>query len=349
MCVTRDLQPLGLAIPWFDKRAEAEAEAFASAAPFAHVGSHTSAAKWMWLRRHRETEIAGAACWIALTDYAAALWSGTPFMSEMLAARTGCLDVFTRDWHPAALDAAGAPPLPRLLRAGDITGTVGGGRLRESGAASERTLVVAGGHDHPVAATAIQRLDQATRIDSIGTANVVYGETRDTERARHRSTLEVSVPAMGGPGIALIGVTEFSATLLAAMGGEDVVRKLLATPRFAGEPDPPGDDDAARLRRALEQMALRARGFLDAMDRAGVPRGSIYATGGWARSTALVELRASMFREPVTVIDEPELVGLGAALLALDAAAGQPVSYQPARPSSVIDPLARWSERYAAL
>ena len=75
----------------------------------------------------------------------------------------------------------------------------------------------------------------------------------------------------------------------------------------------------------------------------------IYATGGWARSTALMELRASAFREPITVVDEPELVGLGAALLALEAATGRAVTFTPSGGLRVIDPLGRWSEAYAGL
>ena len=107
------------------------------------------------------------------------------------------------------------------------------------------------------------------------------------------------------------------------------MRAVLALPRLPGAPDPQGDDETSRIRRVLEQMALRGRDFLRCFDRAGVPRGAIYATGGWARSTALMELRASAFREPITVVDEPELVGLGAALLALEAATGRTATFTP--------------------
>ncbi len=349
VCADAALQSLGLVIPWFDKRAMAEVERFASRFSFTRADFYTTAAKWMWMRAHREGEIGAAKTWIPLTDYASSLWCGAPFMSETLAARTGCYDVFARCWSGEALSFAKAPPLPRVLKAGEIAGTAGAGKLREAGAASAATLIVAGGHDHPIASSAIQRLDAQARIDSIGTANAIYGETRMRDPRLDGTNLEASVPAMGGPGISLIGVTEFSATLLASFGGEGVVRKHIALPRLPGEPDPKGDDEPSRLRRALEQMALKARGYLSAMDRVQVPRGRIYATGGWARSTALMELRASMFREPVTVVDEPELAGLGAALLALDAATGRKQPFTAANGQHVIDPLGRWSEAYAGL
>jgi xylulokinase len=152
---------------------------------------------------------------------------------------------------------------------------------------------------------------------------------------------------MCGPGLAVVGVTEFTLTLEKHFT-RDAVRAVLALPRLPGAPDPQGDDETSRIRRVLEQMALRGRDFLRCFDRAGVPRGAIYATGGWARSTALMELRASAFREPITVVDEPELVGLGAALLALEAATGRTAAFIP-QGLHVVDPLGRWSEAYTGL
>ena len=176
---------------------------------------------------------------------------------------------------------------------------------------------------------------------SLGTANAIYGETR-AENPHIDESLETTIPAMCGPGLAVVGVTEFTLTLEKHFSRE-AVRAQLALPRLPGPPDPQGEDEPS-----LEQMALRGRDFLRCFDRAGVPRGEIYATGGWARSTALMELRASAFREPITAVDEPELVGLGAALLALESATGRPASFTP-QGMHVLDPLGRWSEAYAAL
>ena len=129
------LQPLGLAIPWFDKRALTELDEFAAAYALTRVTFYTTATKWMWLRRHRSAEIGAGKLWIALTDYASSLWCGEPFMSETIAARTGCYDVFARRWVDDALAFCQAPNLPRVLKAGEAAGTVRGGRLREAGAA----------------------------------------------------------------------------------------------------------------------------------------------------------------------------------------------------------------------
>ena len=352
VCVDGGLQPLGLAIPWFDKRAMAEVAIFAAAYALTRVDFQTTAAKWMWLRRNRPPEIATARQWLTLTDYASSIWCGEPFISETLAARTGCYDVMGRNWNAEALQFCAAPALPRVLKAGQAAGTLAAGRLRQSGAANAATLIVAGGHDHPIAASAIQRLDARARVDSLGTANVVYGETQVARPALAGSNLEASVPARGGPGVALMGVIEFSATLLGSFGGESVVRKYLSQSRLPGSPARPahGDDGGDhRLRQVLEDMARGARRFLAAMDRAGVPHGPIFATGGWARSTALIELRASMFGEAITIVDEPELVGLGAALLGLEGANGAPAVFRPVNGLHVVDPLVEWMEAYGSI
>lgn len=346
VCANADLSSRGLVIAWHDKRALAEVARFRERFDFTRVDFHSTAGKWMWMRQHRAAEINGAKHWIALADYPLALWCGVPFMSETLAARTGCYDLINRCWSEEALAFAEAPPLPRLLKTGEVAGTAGPGRLREAGVVSPATLMVAGGHDHPIASSAILRLNDQARIDSLGTANAIYGETR-AANPRIDASLETTIPAMCGPGLAVVGVTEFTLTLEKHFSRE-AVRTQLALPRLPGAPDPQGDDEASAIRRVLEQMALRGRDFLRCFDRAGVPRGAIYATGGWARSTALMELRASAFREPVTVVDEPELVGLGAALLALEAATGRPASFTP-QGLHVVDPLGRWSEAYAGL
>ena len=343
------LNPTGHALAWFDKRAADETAWLARAYPDHRFYFYTTACKWLWLRKHRAGELETAGCWVALTDYPSAVWSGSAFMSETLAARTGCFDMLTRQWLPRLLAASRAPSMPRVLKAGQVAGTMMPGRLRAAGAASAATVLVAGGHDHAMAASAIRRLAADARVDSIGTANVIYGETIIPPSRNVASDLDISVPALGGPGIALMGVTEFSAALLDSFGGGAAVRSLLAVPRLAGEPalEHAGSDPAPRFRRVLELMTRRAHGFLRDLDDAGVPQGAIFAAGGFARSTALIELRASVFGEPVTVIDEPELAALGAALLASEGASGNPAVFEAASTLRVVDPLPRWSQAYS--
>ncbi|MGO7668376.1 hypothetical protein ACC697_39885, partial [Rhizobium ruizarguesonis] len=55
-------------------------------------------------------------------------------------------------------------------------GTMKSERLLSSGAVDANTLLVSGGHDHPVASHAIHKLAADARFDSMGTANVIYGD-----------------------------------------------------------------------------------------------------------------------------------------------------------------------------
>ena len=353
-----DLRPVGPALPWFDTRAAAEAAELrrsSAETPRAGiaVGPDRTAAKWLWLRRQNPDELRSADQWIALTDYPAVWWSGTPFMSATLAPRTACYDVYARRWIEPLLEAAGAPPLPPLRLAGTPVGTMRAGALIESGVASAGTLLVAGGHDHPIAASTIRRWAPSARVDSLGTANLVYGEATGLAEPRFDPFMAFSMPPSGAPGVACLGVMELSASLNAVRGNEGLFRHLLDAPRLPGEPSSgaatSGDDPETLIRRALERASLHARRMFAAMDDAGAPLGPIFSTGGWARSRAFLELRASVFGQPIHVIDEPELTAIGAAFLAFEAAQGITPRLEATRGVSTVDPVADWVHAFDAI
>jgi xylulokinase len=330
--VDENLQPLGHAIQWNDRRGESFAMALGETAlakkyPAIVLDFTSSAGKWQWLRQHKPEELARAKHWLTMTDYPLSVWSGASFMSSTLAPRTGCYDVFTRSWIPSFLDHCHAPPLPPLVEAGGIIGTVGDCALTESGAANRSTLLVAGGHDHPVAASAIRRIMKNARVDSMGTANATYGETCLLAPDHDTEGLYVTLPISGAQGAAVIGMTEFSVTL--GKHVEDVTKLYKAMQQ--------GGEMPAAIIPVLTGMAQRTKHYWSAMTRAGVPAAPIYATGGWARCPGLMQLRANIFDEPITVVDAPELVALGAALFAAQAAGHTPV-FSAAEHSHVIEP-----------
>jgi xylulokinase len=333
VCVDANLKPLGHAIQWNDRRGEDYAKALAETEmgrqyPAILLDFSSSAGKWQWLHAHRPHELAGAKHWLTMTDYLLAQWSGTAFMSATLAPRTGCYDVFTRRWLQSFLAYSHAPPLPPLYEAGDIVGTMGRGMLTEIGAADANTLLVAGGHDHPVAASAIRRIEKNARIDSMGTANATYGETIALQPDHDTEGLYVTLPISGVEGAAVIGMTEFSVTLAKHVDDVTALYKSMQQ----------GVEMPIAIIPVLEELAQRTKHYWSAMTRAGVPMAPIYATGGWSRCAGLMQLRANIFGEPITVVDEPELVALGAALFAAQAAGSAPV-FSAAEHSHVIEPL----------
>lgn len=367
--VGADLTPTGLALPWFDERAATQANdlqrtsRYAAQAGLAIDPSRT-AAKWLWLRQNRPMDLSSAACWVALTDYPAVAWTGRAFMSETLAARTACYDVYKRCWIEPLLTAAGAPALPPVMPAGTVVGGVRKGPLRESGAASVATVVTAGGHDHPIAAATIRRLDHDALVDSMGTANLVYGETTEVGEPRLDPYLAFSVPPMGNAGLSCLGVFELAAAIQPLRRPGDLVQRLLASDRIPGSPRdhpmpipgsgewlgrPDDEPTEAEVRAVLEASTFYARRMFDAILAAGAKPAPIFATGGWARSRAFVELRASIFGQPVTVVDEPELTAIGAALIAAEGATGVALPFGEGLEVRKVEPVAAWVEPYAGL
>ena len=367
--VRADLTPTGLALPWFDERAATQANdlqrtsCYAAQAGLAIDYSRT-AAKWLWLRQNRQADLLSSVLWVALTDYPAVVWTGRAFMSETLAARTACYDVYKRCWIEPLLTAAGAPRLPPVVPAGTVVGGVRKGPLRESGAASTATVVTAGGHDHPIAAASIRRLHADALVDSMGTANLVYGETTEVAEARLDPYLAFSVPPMGNAGLSCLGVFELAAAIQRLFKQTDLVERLLASDRIPGIPRDrpmliPGsskllvrtDDEPTEvdLRAVLEAATFYARRMFDAILAAGAKPAPIFATGGWARSHAFVELRASIFGQPVIVVNEPELTAIGAALIAAQGATGVAVPFGEGLDLRKVEPVTAWIEPYAGL
>ncbi len=358
--VDANLQPVGPAIPWFDRRADGEVEPLRALGNFTArtgiaVASDRTIAKWAWLRRVRPQELDDAAYWIALTDYPAAWWSGRPFMSISLAPRTACFDVTARMWIAELTNAVGAPPLPEILEAGTALGGVREGRLRQSGAASAETIVAVGGHDHPIAASVFRRLDPHAIVDSLGTANLLYGELDGAERLPYHSALAFSIPPAGGSKIACLGVLELSAALAQSRAQGSAFWSFLALPSLPGEPPQHArglaeiGSNPRSLRRALERASLDARYMLMEMLAAGVLGGPIYSSGGWSRSRGFTELRASIFGQPLHVVDEIELTAVGVALYGAQAAGA--TQGNPLNPADIktIEPVADWVPMYDKL
>jgi xylulokinase len=227
--------------------------------------------------------------------------------------------------------------------------------LISSGAATSDTLVIAGGHDHPVAAALIQRVDPKARVDSIGTANVVYGETATFPLDRFDRFLAFMVPVQAKLGVACLGVFEFSSAVQSLQARGVDIRAFLALSKMPGEPNFMASSEdlprSADPRAVFEMAGITARRMFDHMRWAGVRDAEIYATGGWSRSTSLLELRASIFGRSVRVLSEQEPAVVGAALLAAEGL-GERVDFTTGVTTRTVDPDPRWvtfyEDRYRA-
>lgn len=314
-----DLSPTDLSIPWFDRRAEAEAAELAACCDVTALSGIAfeptrTATKWLWLARHGSAPPAGA-LWLALTDWPLVAWSGRPVMTEALAARTACWDIARREWINAALRAAKAPPLPPVLPAGAVIGPLLEGSFPvRLGAADTGTLAVCGGHDHPTAAAAIRAAHPGAIVDSLGTAELLYAEAG--AEILPAEALVRTIPSGPGMVAACLHVFEFD-------------RYFSAFPpdRLRAELDGTAPQDAVtpRIRARLEIAAMVAAQVLTRMEAAGIPPGELFVTGGRARSDRLMQLRADVLGRAIRRVEERELCGLGAAIIAASGA-GQAVA-----------------------
>ena len=346
VCVDGALRPLDVAISWNDRRASEQAARLAGSPLWrdarlpVHVDPTRTAAKWAWLRDHRGDVLAGTRHWIALTDFPSVRWSGRPFMSETLATRTACYDAVGHAWIPALLRACGAPPLPDILPGGVVVGHVTTGALLRSSVVSRDTRIVAGGHDHPMAASLVCGRDSVAALDSLGTAELLYVEHDDNRAFAPDAFFARSVPVTGR-GAAWLGVMELSACLEPLLLGEGAVASAFRDV-MNGAPlrEPIGAQDRlyfpwldplasvaeacgqSGTRTILEGCAFYTRLLIERAERLAAPIDRIYVAGGWARSLSFLTLRATVIGRPLWRLDEPQLSAFGSAVMALRAIRG---------------------------
>lgn len=339
--VGADHRPRDVAIAWNDRRADALAAVMAQRAPWQDGRSSVpldgtrTAAKWAWLRAERGTVLTDAT-WIALTDYPAVRWTGVPFMSESLATRTACYDVDRRTWQSSRLVDCGAPALPVIRRGGTVIGHVTDGRILREGIATPATAIVAGGHDHPVAASAVCGDGSLAVLDSLGTCELLYVEPSTLPPVKPDTLFASSLP-IRGDGHALLGVMELSACLEPLLSIEDRGIGKLMRGIMNGEPVPPKavavdaepffpwmdarafvatGDAVSRVRAVLDGCACYTRAMLDELDCTVGKIGNVFVSGGWARSMSFLGARADVIRRTLRRVDEPQLSAYGSALLA---------------------------------
>ncbi|MET8992865.1 FGGY family carbohydrate kinase [Nonomuraea wenchangensis] len=190
-------RPLGTALPWFDPSRRQVLDRLAELARpgdrlrhGVELDAARTIAAWALLPA---ADLAAADGWVACTDYPALRWTGRAIMSSSLAPRTGAWLLDPGAWD---LERAGrflpAELLPPVVPAGTVVGELRSRRLADLLASD--TVVVAGGHDHPVGASVVHRQDRGAPLDSMGTAEVIVrtfepgnGSARTGDLGDHRT------------------------------------------------------------------------------------------------------------------------------------------------------------------
>ena len=309
--------------------------------------------KLLWHRRHRPEAFARTVKWLNVADYLAWRLCGEMATDYSLACRLYALDIATLDWSDEVLgamevDASLMAPLAASgLRLGSVSAQAAAATGLPRGCA-----VAVGGHDHVVGALAADAMRPGVLLCSTGTTEAqvigLAAPARNPELGRcgySQGVIVVDAPvwfAVGGLPTAGAAIEWFRGAIAAGADYATLIEEAEAVPPgslgagFLPQlrlGTPPHPDHYARgaffglstditrgclFRALLEGMAADTRSCELAM--AGLaqapPPDVIRVIGGLTRNPLYMRIKASFIGQPITVVELPDAVAMGAALLA---------------------------------
>jgi sugar (pentulose or hexulose) kinase len=348
-------QPTYAIIPWNDDRSLEELHRLEQLLPterwFATTGlvpSHIyTLTKWLWLRDHVPDAWERTRLWLSSMGYLRFKLTGEALMTDTQAARTMAFDVRRGVWSAELLELTGLegdflpPTVAGTAAAGEVLPEVA-----EQTGLRAGTPVFAGGHDHFCAALACGTLTPEAVLDSHGTAEALtlgLASPPDPSRAGGFATgphvipgysyLEGGIRSSGGSlfwAKEVLGFESFEAMHKAAAGIDPntsplFIANLTGTSPPFNEPEANAafvnvkrNHTAAHFARAVyEGIAFELHRCFDVLETlVSEPIRLVRMAGGSARDPMWSEIRAAILGRPLEVALNPDMVTLGAALLA---------------------------------
>ena len=306
--------------------------------------------KLLWLRENEPEAFGRTASWLNMADYIAYRLSGVPATDYSLASRTLALDLARLRWADDLLQEVGIPPtvFAPLRPSGSPLGPVEADAAAATGLPGSARVAV-GGHDHVCGALAVGVVDPGTMLNSLGTAEALFlpleSPLTDPEVGRQGYTQGAHVTGgyyvLGGQYTSGASVEWFRDAFGGASDYETLNAEAEATPagslgvsflphlRLA---NPPNDDPRSRgafvglstdtkrgalFRAVLEGLAFEARSSLEPLlghSKVAEPE-NIYAIGGPTQNRLLMDIKATVLGQTITVFEAREATSLGAAIL----------------------------------
>jgi len=306
-----------------------------------------TASKLPWTRKHRAEVYARLASILLPHDYVNFWLTGERWMEYGDASGTGWLDVRTRTWSQAMLQATDAQRdlsacLPPLVGA-DASFAIAPSIAAELGV-PRGTRVAAGGGDNMMAAIGTGNVAAGVLSMSLGTSGTLFAFT-DRPAIDAGGAWAAFCSSSGGwlPLICTMNCTVATENIARAFGFDARVGDallgatapgaagLIMLPFLNGERTPNLPQargtlhgiDANNLtpgnayRAAMEGATYALRHGFDALTAAGLTFDAIRLTGGGSRSGAWRQMVADVFALPVEVPAQSEGAAFGAALQAL--------------------------------
>jgi xylulokinase len=309
--------------------------------------------KLLWHRRHRPEAFARTVKWLNVADYLAWRLCGEMATDHSLACRTFALDVTTLAWSAEVLEEMGVDPelMAPLAASGRRLGTVGAEAAAATGL-PRHCVVAVGGHDHVVGALAADAMRPGVLLSSTGTTEAqlmgLAAPGRDPALGRagfSQGVIVVDAPlwyVVGGLSTAGAAIDWFRRTMAGGADYATLIAEATATPpgslgagflpqlRLGTPPHPDAysrgaffglSTDITRgclFRAVLEGIAADSHRCAEAMATLSqAPRPTaVRVIGGLTRNPLYLRIKASLTGRPITVVELPDAVAMGAALLA---------------------------------
>jgi xylulokinase len=309
--------------------------------------------KLAWLRENEPAVWSSMRKWTSISGYVALCLCGVLRMDVSQASRTGLLDLRRRTWSDELLALGRVPRdgLPELVESSRRLGEVTPEAARQTGLRAG-TPVAAGGHDHICGALAAGMVGPGGMLHSGGTAEgiVVTLDAAAPGPDARRDSLSFGCHVVPGKYYAAGGLHSGGVLswCLEVSGGREKrpsyvdlaeeartapsgARGIIFLPYLFGQGPPVNDPRAAGSflglrahhtradlgRAVFEGLAYDVERLTDAMRRdLALEIDLVTAIGGLGRARLWSELKAALLDLPVRLLDTPEAVALGAALLA---------------------------------
>lgn len=306
-------------------------------------------AKLLWIKQNEPKVLARAVRWLHVADYITYRLCGVAATDYSLASRTLALNLRRLEWATDLIEEAGIPPqiFAPLKRGGTYLGTVLPEIARLTGLPAH-TVVSVGGHDHLCGALAVGAGVPGVLLDSIGTAEgllitierPLQGEGMAEQGYEQGAHVAGGYYGMGAYRTAGVCIDWFRG-VCGGISYADLTAEAAEAPpgslgvRFMPHlrlPHSPSNDPKSRgtfvglstdvtrgmlFRAIIEGLSFETRAVLEPLLRyAGVEKlDQVYVIGGASRNPLLVQTKADILNETLTVVNMEEEVATGAALL----------------------------------
>jgi len=306
--------------------------------------------KIQWIRDKMPEKFTQVKHWVSMQDYGAYRLTGNAVVDLSVGCRTMAADLRKRCWDKDILDHAKIPIeiCSQLKRSAEPVGSVTAQVAQLTGVA-EGTPVFTGGMDYVCGAFACGLLEPGNALCAIGTSEqILMVVDQPANDVRHIDTNFTCVNYVVDDKYYVAGQVISSGCILEWFSKEIVkedfdtlvaeaeqvpigAKGVFLLPHFRGKYVPGADplskgafvglttahSRACMTRAILEGLCYEATLIMESMEAVtGQSIRSIHVTGGATKSPVWMQMKADILGKPIICLDIPEVVTLGAAMLA---------------------------------